>query len=47
MTDIEKLKRAVELLQDFCAKQQVQLMIINHKLAELQKKDEPADVTVA
>lgn len=36
MNDIEKLKRAVELLQDFCARQQVQLQIINHKLAELQ-----------
>ena len=47
MNDIEKLKRAVELLQDFCARQQVQLQIINHKLAELQKKEEPVDVTVA
>lgn len=47
MNDIEKLKRAVELLQDFCARQQVQLQIINHKLAELQKKEAPADVTVA
>ncbi len=36
MNDIEKLKRAVELLQDFCARQQVQLQIIHHKLAELQ-----------
>lgn len=47
MTNDEQIKRAIELLQDFVAKQQVQLLIINHKLAELQKKEQPADVTVA
>ena len=36
MTNDEQIKRAIELLQDFVAKQQVQLQIINHKLAELQ-----------
>lgn len=47
MTDDEQIKRAIELLQDFVAKQQVQLQIINHKLAELQKKEQPPDVAMA
>ena len=36
MTDAEKIEKAFMMLQDFVARQDVQLQIIHHKLAELQ-----------
>lgn len=47
MTNDEKTEAAFKMLRDFIVRMDVQLQIINHKLAELQKKEQPADVTVA